>query len=466
MTLLQYYLLANIYLFIFWVGYRFWLKDVIYFQSIRIYLNTAVVLSTLLPIIQFSIAAMIGSTTIATSAQDLPLVGIVYKYHLGETLSPATAQAVSLSRIVKMLLISGSFATFLIYVYNHIKIKSVIRKATEYLHLESGLKVMASDEVTIPFIYFNRIVIPDNIDEKEITHVIKHEIMHHRNAHYLDNILFSLLNMVFWANPLFLLINRALKLNHEFQVDDQILSTGVDPVSYKLSLVKYSVGHKWFSLANGLSNTNTKSRLMMINNNHIKKGKWRLFLLLPILTILFTVFCFAYIQPRPIEGPSQPMAIIAQEDSLVVEIIEPMQGKGGDDVVWPKKSIILVLMNKNSMIMIAGEVLSIENAEQKVISTYNRKIEEMNDNNADDYSDNTDFGIKIYVQKDLNADRDEYQKLVDAISIALFKLREMHSIRLYGSNYKSLASPEKEVISALIPLRIYEKQRMHNYQSH
>ena len=195
MTLLQYYLFANIYIIAFWIYYRIWLKNLIYFKSVRIYLNSAVVLSSILPLIQFGISDLIGSTTIITSGQDLTIVGIMYKYQLGETLSSSTARSVNWTGIIETLLISGSVATVLINIYSHFRIKSVIRKSTEYLQLENGLKAMRSDEVTIPFIYINRIVIPGKIADKEISQVITHEIMHHRNAHYFDNMLFSLLHL-------------------------------------------------------------------------------------------------------------------------------------------------------------------------------------------------------------------------------------------------------------------------------
>jgi beta-lactamase regulating signal transducer with metallopeptidase domain len=455
MTLLQYYLYANIYILAFWICYRICLKNLVYFKSVRIYLNSAVVLSAILPLLQTGIADLIGSTSMVTAGQDLPLVGIIYQYQQGETLSATTTSSISRSGIIKTIMISGSMFTALIYIYNHLRIISVLRRSTEYLRLENGLKAMRSNEVTVPFIYINRIVIPGDISDKEISQVMAHEMMHHHNAHHFDNMLFSLLHMVFWANPFFLLIRSALKLNHEFQVDDQILSTGIDPVTYKFSLVKYSVGSKLFSLANGLSSTNTKNRLLMINNNHIKKGKWRLYLLVPIIGILFSVFCFAYIQPDPPSVPSEAPSIIAQEDSLVVEFIDHYPGKEGEEVVVWKSSVIVVLINKDSKIMVAREELPLQSAEQKIISEYNRMIENFNANSDKDSPEYQDSEIKIHVMKDTMADKDEYKKLVDAISNALLKLREWHSVQLFGSTFTSLSDTDKEAIAKLIPLRIY-----------
>ena len=273
MTLIQYYLFANIYILAFWCCYRISLLNLVHFKSIRIYLNAALVLSSLLPLIQFSIANALGSSSTISTGPALPLAGIAYTYQWAETLPAAVGHSYNWMRIIEVILISGSVSIALFYVYIHLRIHSIVRESTLFDTQEDGLRAMMSDEVSIPFVYFKRIVIPDSIAKDDLPQVIAHEKLHHRNTHHLDNLLFSLLHVVFWMNPFFLLLRKALKLNHEFQVDHQMLSSGMDPVSYKLSLVKYSVGTKLFALANGLSSTNTKHRIMMINHIHIKKGK-------------------------------------------------------------------------------------------------------------------------------------------------------------------------------------------------
>ena len=474
MTLIQYYLFANIYILAFWVGYRIALKNLVHFKSIRIYLNTALVLSALLPFIQFSIANAMDYSSAIAIGPELPLAGIAYTYQWIETIPVATGPSYNWSYIIQAILISGSVATALFYAYIHLRIRTIIRESTHYRRLEDGLRAMMSDEVSIPFVYFKRIVIPDTIANDDISQVLAHETLHHRNTHHLDNLLFSLLHVVFWVNPFFLLLRNALKLNHEYQVDHQMLSTGMDPVSYKMSLVKYSVGSKLFALANGLSSTNTKHRLMMINHLHIKKGKWRFFLLVPVILLLLAVFTFAYIEPQALETvsttpsesltapPTDALSTIPQDDTLRVEIVDPREGLEGKEVVVVQNTVIVVLLNRRSEIMIAKEVTPLNQVEQKIISEYNTRLEENKDLKADDYPKSTSFETKIYVYRDIAADNIQYQKLLDAVSTALFKLRDMHSIRLYGELYEATDESNKETIDALIPLRIYGSLPKHS----
>jgi len=156
---------------------------------------------------------------------------------------------------------------------------------------ENQIHVLQSNEVSVPFIYQNSIILPKSIFSEEESMVINHEALHHKYGHHIDNYLFSIFQALFWVNPIILLLKRALSLNHEYQVDKQIVSVGVDPIVYKLTLVKFSVGSRNFSLVNRLSNSNIKNRIIMINKNYIQKGKWKLFLSIPIMGIVVALLC-------------------------------------------------------------------------------------------------------------------------------------------------------------------------------
>ena len=454
MTLIQYYLFANIYLLAFWICYRIGLKNLVYFKSIRIYLNAALILSALLPFIQFNLANVLGSSASISMAPELPLAGIAYTYRWAEALPVETGPSYSPAQLIQAILLSGSMFTAVIYAILHLRIYSIIRKSADYLWLGNGLKAFRSDHVNIPFVYFNRIVIPGTVAEADMARVVEHEAWHHRNIHHLDNLLFAVFHTVFWMNPFFLLMRRALKLNHEYQVDQQMISNGLDPVSYKLSLIRYSVGRNLFALANGLSSTGIKHRLMMINHLQIRKGKWRLVIMLPAITLLFAVFTFSCMEPSQRETQTNELAD-ASADTLYVEIINPYAGTEGKDVVVLQNTLILVLMNRSSQIMIEEEVLDLEDVEQKIIAEYNRRLEENKYLNADDYPENTNLETRISLHCDRATDKMDYQKLVDAISTALLKLRDMHAVKLYGGLYTSLSETDKMSIDSLIPLKIY-----------
>lgn len=451
MTPLQYYLFANIYILVFWLLYRICLRNPGSFNAIRQYLNSAVLLSVFLPLIQYGIAKLLGpgSSMTVLIGENIPVIDYVY---LSGVFVPESVSSLNWQIIMVILLMAGSAATTLRYLYNHFRILNIIRRSSECLQSESRLNVMLSDEVITPFIYNKVIVLPGTIPSDELSVVIDHETMHYQFGHHLDNKLYSFLNLVFWFNPFFLLLQRALKLNHEYQVDGKILTSGVDPITYKLSLIRNSVGTHKFSLATGLASSNLKKRLLMMNTTYIRKGNWRLYAMIPIVGLLFMVFCYACVQTDHQEIPGETIITKNQQDSVVVEFIDVRNDNTQD---WNKRNVIMVLMNRSSEIMIANEKLPLHNAEQKIISVYNQIIEESNTMNADNIKDNKPLDIRIVVHKDITANLDEYNNLLDAISTALLKLRNIHSNNMYGKRFDSLTNSEKEGITDLIPLRIY-----------
>ncbi|MDX2431966.1 MAG: M56 family metallopeptidase [Bacteroides sp.] len=445
MTLIQYYLFANAYILVIWFFYRLCLKNLIHFQSLRIYLNVALLLALILPFLQNGISSLLSSSSLimGASAQNIPALGFIYQYE--EVLSQGGAPGFNWQKILGGLILTGSFITTLLYLGKHFRIKSIIKRSKEQSILENGLKVIMSDDVTVPFIYNNKIVLPASISHQEITAVLDHEALHYSYGHRFDNRLFSLFHILFWVNPFYLLLKAALKLNHEYQVDGKMLASGTDPRFYKLSLLKYSVGLQRFSMANGMSSANLKARLLMINGDLLRKGKWRFYLVVPMMILSLALFSMACVQKDVGEDLAELLTSEIPEaespvDSVRMKFIEVGYDKLPEIM---NGEVVVVLMNRSSRIYVAGEkdVLP-EDVEGKIISEYNKLLESGSD-------------VSIALQKDVQTDMGDYQKLLDHIATALYKLRNIHAWRIYGSNFDSLPIEDKEVVMDLVPFEIY-----------
>jgi len=449
MTLIQYILFANLYLLVFWAAYRLWLHKLTSFGAVRLYLNLAPLLSALLPLAQYALGAFLARSAQSGISQELPLAGLVYSYQPISTSEVSISQGLEPVRIMEYILFLGSASTFLTYAFLHLRVLFLAGSGSKQSTSIKHLHLIKTTRVSIPFIYYNRILIPENTAEQDIQQVVKHESMHYRNAHHLDNTLYSILHVIYWFNPFFLLLRSALKLNHEFQVDSQMIAAGVDPVNYKLSLVRYSVGNRLFSLANGLSNTNTYKRIQMIDKTSIRNAPWRLILPAPLLILLFSAFTFACIQPQPNDEQPQiltePVTESVAEDTLKMIFVDPMGGAPGTEVKLDKNSVIVVLMNRNSEVMIDRAVSELQDVEQRIISDYNKRFEDKNVTSE----------IKVYVYRDIKTDDVKFQSLLEDISQALLKIRDMQSIRLYGNIFNALEEAEKQDINKRVPYRVY-----------
>ena len=128
----------------------------------------------------------------------------------------------------------------------------------------------------------------DNLHE-----VVLHEKAHCGQGHIYDLVLVSVVEILFWFNPLLKLFRRELSELHEYQADRQVLVQGVDAADYQMLIIKKSVGAQKFKWATHLSNTyrQTKKRIVMMNReNGQNRSRWYALLLVPVAVVLLMSF--------------------------------------------------------------------------------------------------------------------------------------------------------------------------------
>ena len=177
----------------------------------------------------------------------------------------------------------------------------------------------------------------------------------------------------------------------------------------------------------------------MINQDSNYKGKWKFILIVPVISLIFIIFSMACDQTLQNEAGAEDKIEVSIADPEVVEFISINYKdiKGMDQV-----NFIVALMNKNSEIMIAGEKLPLDQAQEKVYSEYRNQMKEVSD-------------IRVVVQKDLMADQEKYQVLIDAISTAQLKARNSYAKEQFGMDFDALADSEQQQVRERFPLRIY-----------
>lgn len=95
--------------------------------------------------------------------------------------------------------------------------------------------------------------------------ILKHEETHVAGGHSLDVILFEIVAIINWFNPLIYLYKRSIKLIHEFIADDKATSDGEDKGSYSQLLVSHAFGMAPQQLFNSFSTSSQlRRRLKML----------------------------------------------------------------------------------------------------------------------------------------------------------------------------------------------------------
>jgi bla regulator protein BlaR1 len=134
------------------------------------------------------------------------------------------------------------------------------------------------------FSFFNWIFLGEKIPKEKTDTILRHELVHYRALHTTDLLLFELLRIVFWFNPLIYILQNRMKELHEFIADERAVKQ-IGEAEYFQSLL-----HQIFD-TNHLSFTNTffkksliKKRVAMLQKSKSKQlNLFKYALLLPLV---------------------------------------------------------------------------------------------------------------------------------------------------------------------------------------
>ncbi len=144
-----------------------------------------------------------------------------------------------------------------------------------------------NDNTPAAFSFGKTIFLPnENYTEKDMDLILQHEHNHYKHQHWIDNVLLELLQIIFWAHPLFYIFKKQIKLVHEYEVDADINAT--DSYDYgRLLLAQNNKTYKTV-LVHTFNFSPLKKRIAMMTNTR-KANKWKFLLALPLVGLCFTL---------------------------------------------------------------------------------------------------------------------------------------------------------------------------------
>lgn len=153
-----------------------------------------------------------------------------------------------------------------------------------------GCELHICDEDRASFSVFRRILISRD-DFECHPDILKHEIAHVLCHHSWYTVIYSIITVVYWFNPLVWVIRAEMSLLNEFEADRIVLDHKNETISYRLLMVEKSVGDKTFRLVNGFNRTSLRRRLDMIQARS-SRSAWRLVYIacLPLLLSAMLIF--------------------------------------------------------------------------------------------------------------------------------------------------------------------------------
>lgn len=180
--------------------------------------------------------------------------------------------------------------------------------------------------------------------------VFLHEQCHVRERHSWDVLFIEALLVVFWFHPGLYLSRQAVKLNHEFIADQQVIRRL--PVSeYQSLLLAILSGQQGVALGSSLNFSLTKKRFEMMNRKVKKPTTWiKMLSVLPILAGL--IYLFSEKVPAQSDGEKNRKDSLEMEDS-------------------PKEKLEThILIKADGQLVVDGQLVKIEDLEGLIESKY------------------------------------------------------------------------------------------------
>lgn len=278
-----YLLKANGLLLLLLVFYFLFLRKETFFAAIRYYFLIGITLSLVLPLLSYT------KTVYVEQAVDWSLLLQQMTDNPEVRVQPSFFEQLD---IVALLPYVFGGITFIIGLFFCGRISGLIRhiKRLQFWKAQTNIKVDHSTQEAYSF--WNWIVLPFNYKEIEaLETIIQHEYIHVQQKHTFDLLVVQLVRRVFWFNPFLLLLERVVRLNLEYIVDQQV-ATLQNRYDYQMALVQFEqTKTPSLSLVNSFGSSDLKKRIIMLNQPKSKNMKKSKFVLcLPLAVGFFLLF--------------------------------------------------------------------------------------------------------------------------------------------------------------------------------
>ena len=146
---------------------------------------------------------------------------------------------------------------------------------------------------------------------------MNHEREHVRQKHWMDLVLFELLRLQQWFNPMIWLYGRFIRQNHEYLADERALQRSANPAVYRAALLNQMLGGPVIVLGNSFNySLNTKRFNMMKNKFTSPVRKLKLLLVVPFVAVVF----YAFATPEyTFVVPSENNPIVKENKELTIQ---------------------------------------------------------------------------------------------------------------------------------------------------
>ncbi len=269
--------------------YEIWLQKETFFNLNRAYLLATPLLSLLIPFIRIT---SLQKTTPAIAFQNLSDKTMVLLPEVFIGNRAATTAASQIENDIQLnwwliLYFLGATIAFGVFLYKLYKLEKISRSSRPIKQKYYDIFEIPNSDAA--YTYFNQLYIGDRISAKDRKQIITHELVHLDERHGVDLMLFELLKIIFWFNPLMYLYQSRIATLHEYIADENTVKKS-GKKQYFEQLLNTAFGTSNITFTNQFFNHSLiKKRIVMLQKN--KSGKLKHFkflLIIPVLLLMLT----------------------------------------------------------------------------------------------------------------------------------------------------------------------------------
>jgi beta-lactamase regulating signal transducer with metallopeptidase domain len=332
--------------------YHLFLKKETFFNYNRLYLILTPIVSLVLPLIK--IAAF--STVIPTDT----IMAVLPEIVLGNNpVEATTVQSVSSDfqltwQSVYLIGLFGSLGIFGTKLFHCMRL-------FRYRNGAEHIITIPNSQEAFSFLHF--IFMGDGLDPLSRKQILAHEQVHVQEKHSWDLLVFEVMRIVFWFNPLVYIYQRNIAIVHEYIADAKIAG-GTTKQEYYQDLLNMTFGTQQLSFTNTFFNHSfIKNRILMLQKSKSKRSaQLKYLLILPVvLSMMMYVSCTSESSEKSngenltwqeeidkLYSPYENRVTISQEEynAFVYSSVEIMNARNGD--LNDKSDAIVKLQNAMS----------------------------------------------------------------------------------------------------------------------
>jgi len=260
--------------------YDFFLQKETFFKWNRFYLLVTPFISFIVPLLKFD---KIQQAVPQEYIEQIPTVFLNPEaFIVGTTSNESSIDYLAAIFYFGILIFSVLFLVKLFKIIKLIVSNDVIKE-----HIYS-LVVLNTKQSA--FSFFNYIFINKQLLENKELQIIQHELVHCKQKHSFDLLVFEVLKIVLWFNPLIYVYQKRITLLHEYISDAEVVKE-TDKNTYFNKLLAETFSVENISFTNQFyKHSLIKKRIVMITKERSQKMKQLKYLLIVPLLVMMLVF--------------------------------------------------------------------------------------------------------------------------------------------------------------------------------